>query len=171
MNKVDFTELAELVYDYKHNAPLSVYSSLIMCAVIGLIVLISFIGSTIIDNEIVNFITLFFTILYILVLIKFRPFTAKINIDEGRHLRDPDRIVSYILSKQSGDRWLYSIFMNIEKAFSKEFGNLQLNARENISHLIKNSEVDIVELLVRLQIRQIERSMALQSITIIWRMV
>ena len=59
MNKVDCTELAELVYDYKHNAPLSVYSSLIMCAVIGLIVLISFIGSTIIDSEIVNFITLF----------------------------------------------------------------------------------------------------------------
>lgn len=122
MNKIDCTELAELVYDYKHNAPLSVYSSLIMCAVIGLIVLISFIGSTIIESEIVNFITLFLTILYILVLIKFRPFTAKINIDEGRHLRDPDRIVSYILSKQSGDKWLYSIFMNIEKAFSKEFG-------------------------------------------------
>ena len=122
MNKVVCTELADLVYDYKHNAPLSVYSSLIMCAVIGLIVLISFIGSTIIDSDTVNFITLFLTILYILILIKFRPFTAKINIDEGRHLRDPDRIVSYILSKQSGDKWLYSIFMNIEKAFSKEFG-------------------------------------------------
>lgn len=122
MNKVDCTELAELVYDYKHDAPLSVYSSLIMCAVIGLIVLISFIGSTIIDNEIVDFINLFLTILYILILIKFRPITTTINIEGGRHLRDPDRIVSYILSKQSGDKWLYSIFMNIEQAFSKEFG-------------------------------------------------